>query len=151
MLTAAAAVLGFSTTPRTNDPDDLPPRTTYSGSTFAGLPIAYARLSSTYNSHCAASKCIDGNANEGKSCNGGGSMCHSLPSTGPSLTLDLCTPESATSESGLHFCKGSATFDVVKIFNRVSCCKNRLGAFEVHTSNDHPCKPVARLANVPLC
>ena len=147
MLTAAAAVLGFSTTPRTNDPDDLPPRTTYSGSTFAGLPIAYARLSSTYNSHCAASKCIDGNANEGKSCNGGGSMCHSLPSTGPSLTLDLCTPESATSESGLHFCKGSATFDVVKIFNRVSCCKNRLGAFEVHTSNDHPCKPVARLAD----
>ena len=44
MLTAAAAVLGFSTTPRTNDPDDLPPRTTYSGSTFAGLPIAHARL-----------------------------------------------------------------------------------------------------------
>ena len=76
---------------------------------------------------------LDGNANEGKSCNGGGSMCHSLPSTGPSLTLDLCTPESATTQSGPKtFCKGTATFDVVKIFNRVNCCKNRLGAFEVY-------------------
>ena len=34
---------------------------------------------------------------------------------------------------------GSATFDVVKIFNRVASARTASAAFEVHTSNDHPC------------
>ena len=78
--------------------------------------VSEASMSSTDSVHVTAAKCIDGN---------NASMCHSLRSeegnTPQWLQLDLGSPKNIS---------------MVKIWNRVDCCQNRLGLHELQHSND---------------
>ena len=79
-------------------------------------PIA-ARLSSTYNEHCGADNCVDGDHIGSKNCQeAGSSLCHTLEEESPWLAIDLGAPRAIGS---------------VAIFNRLHCCQERLAAFEV--------------------
>ena len=81
-------------------------------------PIA-ARLSSAYNSHCGASNCVDGAASpiQSQNCDrDGSSLCHTKVQDSPWLSIDLGAPH---------------RLDSVAIYNRINCCQDRLGRFEL--------------------
>ena len=76
-----------------------------------------ARLSSTYNEHCGATNCVDGDHVGSQNCQAeGSSLCHTLEEESPWLAIDLGAPR---------------VIDTVAIFNRLNCCQERLAAFEV--------------------
>eukprot|EP00964_Phaeocystis_antarctica_P121321 scaffold84993_cov60-Phaeocystis_antarctica.AAC.1 len=76
-----------------------------------------ARLSSTYNEHCGATNCVDGDHVGSQNCQEeGSSLCHTLEEESPWLAIDLGAPR---------------VIDTVAIFNRLNCCQERLAAFEV--------------------
>lgn len=79
-------------------------------------PIA-ARLSSTYNEHCGADNCVDGDHIGSQNClSAGSSLCHTKVQDNPWLSIDFGEPHQ---------------LDAVAVYNRINCCWERLGSFEV--------------------
>ena len=77
-----------------------------------------ATLSSTYNPHCNADNCIDGDGDDNSdNCDSPhSSLCHSTLEDSPWLSIDLGVPRDLAA---------------VAVWNRINCCQARLGSFEV--------------------
>ncbi|KAK3247573.1 hypothetical protein CYMTET_42931, partial [Cymbomonas tetramitiformis] len=72
---------------------------------------------SSYNTHCSATRCIDGDVTTGFSCNAGTSMCHS-----PAWYADVWLRVDLGMKHLVHG---------VQLFNRKDCCTNRVNYHEI--------------------
>ena len=88
-------------------------------------PRVGARLSAPVAGHsadfCSAEKCIDGDHRTRGYCERGASLCHSATQQDPWLEIDL----------GEDRLVGS-----VLIYNRIDCCRERLGVYELYLGDE---------------
>ena len=101
------------------------------------LPRIAARMSSQYDANCGPQNCIDGNVSHLSWCTPGSTLCHTgvteADETDPWLEIDL----------GSEYEVGS-----VEIYNRIDCCQERLGSYEVWLGSKTSARLTRCAANV---